>query len=949
MSPSPTDRYRRIDALFDALLDLPPDEQMAYLDRTAGDDPELHGEVLRLLQAHRRSEGFLDAAPPHVAKALLEAPALVTSEEVPDRIGPWRIVRLIGQGGMGTVFLGERADGQFEQRAAIKLIQRGTPGLIRRFIEERRILALLEHPGIARLIEGGLTPGGLPYFAMELIEGVHLSRYCDDHDLSVDRRLGLLDQVCDAVSYAHHHLIIHRDLKPSNILVTPAGRVKLLDFGIAKVLSGETVAHQTDTQLPAMTPEFAAPEQVRGEAVSTATDVYALGVLLYLLLTGGYPYDLRNKSLAELTRIVCDEEPPRPSTRAPEPLARQMRGDLDLIVLTALHKDPTRRYQSPAALAEDLRRFREGRPVLARPDTAGYRLGKFVGRHRVGVALTALLVVVLAAGAGRERVLRQRAETEARKARAVGDYLVSVFDVADPYAVERQNGKDITARTLLEQGARRVDSILVGQPEVQAELRSVFGRAYTSLGLFDQATSLLRQSLAQHKRLYGEPNLTVAQDMDRLGNALAQQDKYEKAEPLLREALAERRRLLGSSHDATAESLDHLATLYQRRGDYAAAEPLFREALSIRRRLFGDTAIVVGESLNNLGVLLHQKGAYDQAEPVYREALAIDVRQLGENHLRTAQALHNLAGTQERQGKYAEAESLYRRALAAKRKILGDVHPSITVNLNNLGEMLIQQGRVDEAEPLIREALALDRQIFGGNHSYVAASLRNLGTVLKLKGEFAEAEQHYREALAINRALFGREHRVVATDLNNLGTVRRLQNDLPGAIGYFREAVGQGRRLMGDDHINTIAASINLGRALQAQGNAAEAEQLLRGASDKLDTANAGQLVWYLNAQSGLGLALVALGRKTEARDLLERAVELGRRRFGEDHLRTADARLALGRALLATHEYTRAEPVLGAAAATFETQRKAQPIFAAQAEAALAALRNHRTEGLGR
>jgi tetratricopeptide (TPR) repeat protein len=948
MSPSPTDRYRRIDALFDALLDLPPDEQMAYLDRTAGDDPELHGEVLRLLQAHRRSEGFLDAPAPHVAKALFEAPALVTSEEVPDRIGPWRIVRLIGQGGMGAVFLGERADGQFEQRAAIKLIQRGTPGLIRRFIEERRILALLEHPGIARLIEGGLTPGGLPYFAMELIEGVHLSRYCDDHDLSVDRRLELLDQVCDAVSYAHHHLIIHRDLKPSNILVTPAGRVKLLDFGIAKVLSGGTVAHQTDTQLPAMTPEFAAPEQVRGEAVSTATDVYALGVLLYLLLTGGYPYDVRNKSLAELTRIVCDEEPPRPSTRAPEPLGRQLRGDLDLIVLTALHKDPTRRYQSPAALAEDLRRFREGRPVLARPDTAGYRLGKFVGRHRVGVALTALLVVLLAAGAGRERVLRQRAETEARKAREVGDYLVSVFDVADPYAVERQNGKDITASTLLEQGARRVDSTLAGQPEVQAELRSVFGRAYTSLGLFDQATSLLRQSLAQHQRLYGEPNLTVAQDMDRLGNALAQQDKYEEAEPLLREALAERRRLLGSAHDATAESLDHLATLYQRRGDYAAAEPLFREALSIRRRLFGDTATVVGESLNNLGVLLHEKGAYDQAEPVYREALAIDVRQLGENHLRTAQALHNLAGTQERRGKYAEAESLYRRALAAKRKILGNVHPSVTVNLNNLGEMLIQQGRVDEAEPLIREALALDRQIFGENHSYVAASLRNLGTVLKLKGEFAEAEQHYREALAINRALFGPEHRVVATDLNNLGTVRRLRNDLPGAIGYFREAVGQARRLMGEDHINTIAASVNLGRALQAQGNAAEAEQLLRGASDKLDTANAGQLVWYLNAQSGLGLALVAQGRKTEARDLLERAVELARQHFGEDHLRTADARLAFGRALLATHEYARAEPVLKAAAATFEKQRKAQPVFAAQAAAALAALRHHRTEGLG-
>jgi tetratricopeptide (TPR) repeat protein len=944
MSSSPTERYRRIDAVFDALLDLPPDEQMPYLDRAASEDPELHEEVLRLLQAHRRSEGFLEAPVAPMARALFDAPELLATGGAPDRIGPWRVVRAIGQGGMGIVLLGERADGQFEQRAAIKVIQYGTPGLVRRFLEERRILALLEHPGIARLIEGGLTPGGLPYFAMELVDGAHIDRYCEDHHLSVDHRLALLADVCDAVSYAHHHLVIHRDLKPSNILVTPAGRVKLLDFGIAKLLSSETRAHQTETQVPAMTPEFAAPEQIRGEPVSTATDVYALGVLLYLLLTGQHPYDVRDKPLAELTRIVCEEEPPKPSTRAAEPLQRGLRGDLDLIVLTALRKDPQRRYQSPADLAEDLRRLREGRPILARSDTAGYRIAKFVGRHRAGVAAAASLVVLLAAGAGRERVLRQRAETEARKAKEVGNYLVSVFDAADPFAVERQNGKDITARALLEQGSRRVDSTLTGQPEVQAELRSVLGRAYTNLGLFDQATSLLRQSLAQHKQLYGEPNLTVAEDMDRLGDALVQQDKYDEAEPLLREALAQRRRLLGSADEATAQSLDHLGTLYQRRSEYATAEPLFRQALSIRRRLFGDTAVVIEESLNNLGVLLFQKDAYDQAEPVYREALAIDVRQLGENHPRTAKTLHNLAQTQERRGQYAEAETLYRRALAAKRKTLGNAHPSVTVNLNNLGELLIALNRVDEAEPLIREALALDRQIFGEQHSYVAASLRNLGTVLRLKGEFAEAERDYQEALAINQALFGREHAAIATDLNNLGNLRRLEGDPSGAVPYFRESVELARRVLGEDHLNTIAVTTNLGRALEAQGKLAEAEQLLRGASGKLDTANAAHRTWYVNAQSGLGLALVAQGRAAEARDLLEPAVGMARKQFGEEHIRTADAELALGKALLATGEYAKAEPVLRAAAATLEKQRKAQPYFAAQAAGALAELQNRRT-----
>ena len=934
MSPSPTDRHQRIDALFDALLDLPPDEQMPFLDQAAANDPELHGEVLLLLRAHRRAEGFLDAPAPTVVKAFFP--------DAPDRIGPWRIVQPIGEGGMGAVYLGERADGGFEQRVAIKLIRGGTPGLIRRFLEERRILALLEHPGIARLIDGGVTTAGLPYFAMELIDGEPLTGYCDRHGLTVHQRLELVDQVCDAVSYAHHHLIIHRDLKPPNILVTPAGRVKLLDFGIAKVLSGGTAGPETDTRLPVMTPEFAAPEQVRGEAVSTATDVYALGVLLYLLLTGTYPYDLRRKSLPELIRTVCEEEPPRPSSRAPE-LARQLQGDLDLVVMTALQKDPARRYQSPARLAEDLGRVREGRPILARADSAGYRLRKFVGRHQVAVGIAAALVALLAGGAARERTLRQRAEVEAQKATAVGEYLVGVFEVADPFTLERRDGSEPTARALLDQGARRVDSTLAGQPEVQAQLRTLLGRAYTNLGRFDQATALLRRSLAQHRALYREPNLTIAEDLDRLGDALIQQDQYDEAEPLLRQALAQRRALLGSSNEATAETLNRLATLYQRRNEYAPAESLFREALALRRAALGDTAAAVAQSLSDLGLLLFQRDAYDQAEAVYREALAIYIRQLGEDHPRTAATLQNLAQVQERQGQDAEAEALYRRALAAKRKTLGNAHPSVTVNLNNLAELLIRQNRADEAEPLVREALALDRQIFGERHSYVAASLRNLASVLKLKGDFAEAERYYLEALAINRALLGPEHSIIATSLNDLGTLARLQGDLPRAVPYLREAAGMARRQLGEDHLSTLAVSVNLGRALEDQGNLAEAEQLLRGALEKLDPATGAHRGWYVGAQSGLGLVLIARGRAAEARDRLEPVVELARRELGEEHPRTSDARLTLGRALLATREYDRAEPVLRAAAEALERQRKSQPVLAAQAAAALAELRKHR------
>jgi len=943
MCASPTDRYRRVDALFDALLDVPPEEQMAFAELAAGDDPEVHAEILRLLHAHRR-EGFLESPLP-MAGALLDT-ALLPARPAPERVGPWRIVRLLGRGGMGTVYLAERADGQFEQRAAVKLIHRGAPGMLRRFLEERRILALLEHPGIARLVEGGVTADGLPYFAMEVVEGVPLTRYCDEHELSVARRLELVVQVCDAVSYAHQHLVIHRDLKPSNILVTAEGRPKLLDFGIAKLLSGGLGSQRTDTQLPAMTPEFAAPEQVRGEAVSTATDVYALGVLLYLLLADFYPYDVRGKTFAELTRIIGEVEPPRPSSQAPEGRRRELRGDLDLIVLTALRKDPARRYQSPAELATDLQRYRDGRPIRARADSPSYRLAKFAGRNRGTLAAAVALLALLAGGLARERALRHRAELEAEKAKVVGDWVVSVFDVADPMGPTRRDSGEVTARALLEQGARRVDSSLAGQPEIQAQLRGVFARAYTSLGLYEQAIALDRQSLEQHTALHGPHSLQVADDRERLGEALMHLDRYDEAEPHLRAALEERRDQLGERSDATAEALDRLATSYQRQNRYAESEPLFRQALAIRRGLFGDTAVTVATSLNNLGVLLVLKTAYPEAEAAYREALGIELRSLGERHARTAETQQNLAQVLQQQGRLADAESLYRTALATKRLVLGNANPSVTINLNNLAELLMNTGRLDEAETLIRQAIALDRRMFGNSHSYVAAGLGNLATVLKLKGEFAEAEGIYLQALAIDRERFGAAHRTIAIDLNNLGNVRRLLGDNRGGEGYFREAVDQAERTLGDDHINTIAVRINLARTLEAEGKAAEAEAILRAAIAKLDSARADHQPWWVNARTGLGLALLDQGRATEARDLLAPVVPFSERAVGEEHVRTNDARLALGRALLATREYERAEKLLQRAAAAFGQQRKVQPVFAAQSAAALAELRRRRRSG---
>ena len=937
MTASPSERFRRADAVFDAVLDLPASEQTAYVDRACADDPELHEEVLQLLRAHRRSGSFLDAPAVHLASPLLDEGDPFT-DAVPDRIGHFRIARAIGQGGMGRVFLGERADGQFEQRVAIKVLHHGAPGLVRRFLEERRILALLQHPGIARLIDGGITDGGLPYFALEFVEGEPIDTWCELRQLPLERRIALFVDVCHAVSYAHQHLIIHRDLKPTNILVTSAGQVKLLDFGIAKVLGPEGAGSgETLTGFRMMTPEFAAPEQVRGEAISTATDVYSLGVLLYVMLTGERPYDVRGKSLTEIERIVCEYEPPNASTRAPRHVRRRLLGDLDLIVRTALQKRPERRYQSPEALAQDLERYVEGHAIHARPDSAAYRVRKFVGRHRTGVAIAAMLLIALVSGASRERVLRNRSELEARKAREVEEFLVRVFDVADPLASREADGGSITARELRERGANRIDSTLGGQPEVQAELRSVLGRVYTNLGLYDRATPLLQRSLAQRESLFGPVHRNVAADMDLLGSTLVRQDRFDEAEPLLRAALEQRRRLFGNAHLETAESIEHLATLLEQRNRYDEAEPLYREVLSIRRALLGDTAIEVANGLNNLGLLHYRKGSYEEAEPLYRRSLDIKLRRLGENHALTAMTMQNLAQTLETRGHAEEAERYYRRSLAAKRQVLGDAHPSVTISLNNLGAFLTRKGELDEAESLTREALALDRRIFGDRHSYVAQGLTNLGVILRTNGRFAEAEDAFRQALEINRAMFGEAHSTVASSYGHIAQVRYQLGDDVEAVRLARESIAQFRRFLGDEHINVLIMMGNLGRMLIDAGEPVEAEALIHASLEGLETSATRYRSQTMGTRRLLGEAMLAQGRADEALPILKLALDTIRAEYGDQHWRTAEAQLSLGTALAATRRHADAAPLLRAASATAQRHRQAQPRLAAKADAALA------------
>ena len=933
---SQVERWQRVEQVLDAALTSDPSSWSSVLDEKCSGDPELRAEVEALLAKLPQASGFLSTPPGSVAAALIEE--TTTSEQasfVGRRIGPYEIERELGRGGMSRVFLAHRADGEYEQQVAIKLLR---PGLdsdldLERLRGERQILAKLNHPNIARLLDGGVTPEGQPYLVLEFVDGLPIDKYCGDRKLSVAGRLDLFATVADATQYAHRNLIVHRDLKPSNIFVTNDGTVKLLDFGLAKLLERQDTfsgAPTTRTGHRWMTPEYAAPEQVLGESITTVTDVYQLGIVLYELLTGRLPFAVRDRNIHQLEEAVLRTEPPLPSST--DAANRTLRGDLDAIVMKAIRKEPERRYESVAAMFDDVQRYRQGRPVLARPDSAAYRVGKFVRRHQAGVAVGVAAVALLAAASIRERTLRARAETEASRAKAVQEYLVSVFDVADPFAPIELRSGDVSARALLDRGASRLDSVLAGHSGNQAELRQVFGRVYANLGLYDQATAQLTRSLEERRTLYGPRHVQVADAMDELGQTLTTRDKLDEAEPLLREAVAQRREFLGNQSPELAQSLDHLGILLRVRNNFAGADSALREALDIRRATLGPRAAQVAASLNSLGLVLFWKAKYAEAEPLYREALSIQDETIGTEHPLTAQTVQNLAQTLERQRKLDEAETLYRRALAIKRKTLGDNHPSVTINLNNLGGFLLRErGKIDEAEAMTREALALDRKMFGENHENVAASLDNLATILREKAEFDEAERLYRQAYVVNEALFGRKHAKTALSLNNIGVILRMKGEPDKGVPWMRDAVAVYKDWLGEKHAYTLTVSNNLARTLREAGKAADAEGLYRSVLATVDTANAGLRAVYISAEVGIGQSLLQETKARDALPFLQKGVDLAVAQFGAEHIVTADARASLAACFLDLKQPDKAQPLLESAYPLIEKRVKPQPRLVAE------------------
>jgi serine/threonine protein kinase/tetratricopeptide (TPR) repeat protein len=799
------------------------------------------------------------------------------------RIGQYQVLRKIGGGGMGTVYLGIRADQEFKKRVAIKLIRKGMDSseIITRFRTERQILASLDHPNIAKLLDGGTTDEGLPYFVMERIQGWRLTDYCDSHDLRTKERLQLFRTICQAVHYAHQNLVVHRDLKPGNILITADGIPKLLDFGIAKLLNPDTFSQDsppTATHMRVMTPEYASPEQVKGEPITTSSDIYSLGVILYELLSGRRPYQITSRSYMEMYRVVCEMPPAKPSIAVtknqeksedqpsqvrgttPKKLQKELQGDLDNIILMTLRKEPNKRYASVEALSEDIRRHMEGHPVQARKGTWTYRASKYVRRHTAGLAAAAIVFLLLLAFAATTavqnvRIAQQRdlakeqkakaeaeakkAEAEAEKAEKVTQFLTELFEVNDP---AKAKGENLTARQILDRGAQKIQSEMKAQPEVQAKMMSTLGVIYQQLGLYDQAMPLFQDALKIRKELHGSEHITVAESLGNLGYLLFVRDQLDEAERLQREALAMNRRLLGNEHPDVAKELRGLANILSHKGNLNEAERLHREALTMDRKLHGSEHIDVAKDLRSLASDLYYKGQLDEAEQLFREALTMDRKLLGNEHPDVANGIQSLAITLMDEGKLNEAEQLFREALALNRKLLGSEHPEIARNITWVALVLWYRAQLDEAEKLFREALAMRRKLLGSEHTDVASAINNLANVLRDKGNLDEAVKLYAEAVAMNRKLLGNEHPLVAAYQTNLAEVLFSKGQKEAAISQLKETLSIPIEKMPEDNKFRARAKGALGVCYLAQNRYADAEPLLLDAYRVLSVQEKGAM-----------------------------------------------------------------------------------------------------------
>ena len=881
MARQPIDpaRRRQIESIFEMAVSLAPTERLHCLVDECGTDRRLRNEVEALIAAHEREEGMLE-----VTVGVSSAEALKHLQRG-RRIGAYRVLRELGRGGMGVVYLAERNDGHYEQRVALKLLRAGADAehLHRRFIAERQILASLKHRSIAQLLDGGLTDEQLPFLVMEYVDGAPITTYCDHHKLGINARLRLFRDVCAAVHHAHQNLIVHRDIKPGNILVSPEGGVKLLDFGIAKLLNPALGQHDqplTQTELRAMTPEYASPEQVRGETVTTASDVYTLGVVLYELLSGQRPYQLASGSPQELMEVVCSRVPERPSAVAEPRLRHLLSGDLDAIVMKALRKEAGDRYGSVDLFWEDLQRYLDGLPVFAHRGSRLYRARKFLGRHRVESAAAAVVALSLAVGASaairqgtlaaHERDRAQHALAEAKQSltqsESVTGFLVGLFDATAPVP----GATTITAQDLMRRGAAQLESFR-GQPLVLARMLEAMARIHITTAQYPEARTALERSLALRVAQLGPNHVEVAGTLFFLGEVMRRAGQYSQADSVTRRALAIRTAALGPRHPENAEVLEQLASIQVYLSKFKEAEELSRRALDIRREALRPDDPLIAENLadhaahlRRLGnsaraeaelreaialdraaagpqsldaanfqlrlaeIVLEARGDTAQAESLMRSTIAITRASLGDYHLRTSWAMSDLARLLSHRGQYREAEQLALAGLEIERRTSGPRHPNVAFHANVLMEVYVRAGRLADAERVQRESIGILEAALGRNHTAYAGALGDLSDILMERGRYDEAIAARQQSIEIRRRIFGDESAIHGVDLPRLARVYAHKRDFRTADSLFQAALANLRRYVSEPHHDIRQIYTLMSERYQLEGNRVEAERYAR-------------------------------------------------------------------------------------------------------------------------
>ena len=834
-----TEHWRRLDTILDQVLDLPSAERTPRIHELCGDDAELIEDVISFLNDTARFDGFLDLPAADSSANLIEHSARMwdPASRLGGMIGPYRLGGILGEGGMGIVYVGERDDGQYKKSVAIKLmLALGSDSPLRsRFLAERQMLAKLDHPNTARLLDGGISDDGYPYIVMELVEGVSILDYCENEDLGLDGRLRLFKGVCSAVEDAHRQLILHCDLKPANILVTNEGMPKLLDFGIGRWIDPTKDGHRADRRpgKGIMTQAYASPEQLRGEPMTTASDVFALGVLLYELLTGERPWEIEGLDTEETAKRMIATNPRPPSeTGGSNQHQRRLGDDLDQIILKAIAIEPRDRYGTAHELAEDLRRYQHRLPVCAVKPTPLYRFRKLITRNRaatVGVVLVLMTLVAGVAGIAWEaRVAshqRDAARLEAERAGAVSQFLIDLFKVSDP---NENIGEDVSAREILDRSLEKLAD-LDDQPELQVTLQRTMANVYSRLGLYNEARSIYEKVLATEIELYGPESFDVTDTQINLGLTYVELSLYDEAEIILQECYETRKNQEPRNHQWLRMPLKALARVADYRGDEQRAIQLFEQAFAMS----GPVALAdkedMGRSYNNYASALSGVGRLADADAAFATAEKFWMESLHENHSYFGALYSNWALTVSELGDLRRAEDLHYKALAIKRKLKHN-KVQIGVSLINLGNLMVTDGRPKEGLPLLLEAVEINREAFGENHFYVAAAVINVGSAEMALGNYAAAEENFRQGEKIFRDIFGDEHAAVAIAHTRLGQVAHQRGDLDQAEEILREAIAIHRPLLPSQKHRFAECLFELGEVLNKQGKPGAAEAHLQEA-----------------------------------------------------------------------------------------------------------------------